>query len=106
VQLEALKVEAAKAGDKTMTTDMFIATVRKYTRVKKLAPRMLNELVDFIEVYHAEKIDGTWQQRLRIHYNCVGVIEIPEVLALPQPDITIKTRRGVFVQYTPANVAG
>ena len=97
--IKALRDEVAKMGDKSMTTDTFIATVRQYTRAKKLTPRMLNELMDFIEVYHAEKIDGIWEQKLRIHFNCVGAIEIPEELALPQPDVTIKTRRGVFVHY-------
>jgi len=104
-QLKVVKDEVAGMSDKAMTTDMFIATVRQYTRAKKLTPRMLNELVDFIEVYNAEKIEGIWEQKLRIHFNCVGVIEIPEELALPQPDVTIKTRRGVFVSYAPAQIA-
>ena len=39
-------------------------------------PRMLNELIDKIKVFNAEKIDGVWEQRLRIHYNCIGMIEI------------------------------
>ena len=60
-----------------MTTDMFISLVRKYTRARELTPRMLNELVEKIEVYNAEKIDGVWEQRLRIHYNCVGAIDNP-----------------------------
>ena len=55
---------------------MFIRLVRKYTRAKKLTPRMLNELVEKIEVFNAEKVNGVWEQRLRIHYNCVGTIEI------------------------------
>ena len=38
---------------------------------------MLNELVEKIEVFNAEKVNGVWEQRLRIHYNCVGTIEIP-----------------------------
>ena len=50
-RIKALKAELAKETDKTMSTDMFIATVRKYTRAKKLTQRMLNELVDYIEVY-------------------------------------------------------
>ena len=41
-----------------MTTDMFIGLVRKYTRARKLTPRMLNELIEKIEVFNAEKIDG------------------------------------------------
>ena len=39
---------------------MFVSIVRKYTRARKLTPRMLNELVEKIEVYNAEKIDGEW----------------------------------------------
>ena len=53
-----------KLSSKTMTTDMFISTVRKYTRAKKLTPRMLNELIERIEIHQAEKIDGEWIQKL------------------------------------------
>ncbi len=88
------------------TTEMFISLVRKYTRARKLTPRMLNELVEKIEVYNAEKIDGVWEQRLRIHYNCVGEITIPKMLPLPIPDVTVNTRKGVFVNYAPAEIAG
>ena len=66
----------------------------------KLTPRMLNELVEKIEVYNAEKIDGEWVQRLRIHYNCVGEMNIPNEPALPIPAVTVNTRKGVFVSYT------
>lgn len=38
-----------------MTTDAFINIVRKYTRAKKLTTRMLNELIQRIEVHQAEK---------------------------------------------------
>lgn len=37
---------------------MLIGTVRKYTKAKTLTPRMLNELIDHIEVHQAEKIEG------------------------------------------------
>ena len=60
----------------------------------------------FFEVYHAEKIDGVWEQRLRIHYNCVGEITVPKMLSLPIPDVTVNTRKGVFVNYVPAEIAG
>jgi len=103
-QIKELRDEVARMGDKAMTIDMFIANVRQYTRARKLTPRMLNELVDFIEVYDAEKIDGIWEQDLRIHFNCVGAIDIPEELALPRPDVTVNTRRGVFVSYAPTKV--
>ena len=78
-KIKALRAEIDKQNSQSMTTDMFISLVRKYTRARKLTPRMLNELIEKIEVFNAEKIDGVWEQRLRIHYNCVGVIEIPEL---------------------------
>lgn len=85
---------------------MFISAVRKYTRARKLTPRMLNELIEKIEVHQAEKVDGVWQQKLTIHYHCVGVVSIPQALPLPMPDITMNTRKGVYVSYVPAEKAG
>ncbi len=105
-KIKKLRSEIEKQSSQAMTTDMFISLVRKYTRARKLTPRMLGELVEKIEVYHAEKIDGVWEQRLRIHYNCVGEITIPKMLPLPIPDVSVNTRKGVFVNYTPAEIAG
>ena len=105
-KIKKLRSEIEKHSSQAMTTDMFISLVRKYTRARKLTPRMLNELVEKIEVYNAEKIDGVWEQRLRIHYNCVGEITIPKMLPLPIPDVTVNTRKGVFVNYAPAEIAG
>ena len=105
-EIKKLRFEIEKQSSQAVTTDMFISLVRKYTRTRKFTPRMLNELVEKIEVYHAEKIDGVWEQRLRIHYNCVGEITIPKMLPLPIPDVTINTRKGVFVNYAPAEIAG
>ena len=48
----------------------------------------------------AEKVNGVWEQRLRIHYNCVGEMNIPNEPALPIPAVTVNTRKGVFVSYT------
>ena len=97
--------EIEKQSSRSMTTDMFIGLVRKYTRARKLTPRMLNELIEKIEVFNAEKIDGVWEQRLRIHYNCVGTIEIPTVLPLPIPEVSVNTRKGVVVNYAPCELA-
>ena len=82
-----------------------IGLVRRYTRARKPTPRMLNELVEKIEGFNAEKIDGVWEQRLRIHYNCVGTIEIPTVLPLPIPEVSVNTRKGVVVNYAPCELA-
>lgn len=98
-KIKALRAEIDRQSSQSMTTDMFISLVRKYTRARKLTPRMLNELIEKIEVFNAEKVDGVWEQRLRIHYNCVGTIEIPDLIPLPAPEVTVNTRKGVVVSY-------
>lgn len=103
-KIKVLRAEIDKLSSKAITSDMFIATVRKYTRAKKLTPRMLNELIEKIEVHQAEKIDGIWVQKLTIHYNCVGAIFVPDIETLPVPAVTVNTRKGVFVNYAPCQI--
>ena len=104
-KIKTLCAEMDKLSSKSVTADMFISTVRKYTRAKVLTPRMLNELIDHIEVHQAEKIDGIWEQHLVIHYNCVGAIFIPNVFPLPAPQVSVNTRKGVVVNYAPGQLA-
>lgn len=103
---KALAAELEKAMESATTAEIFIATVRKYTRAKKLTERMLNELIERIEVYQTEKVDGVQVQRLIIHYNCVGTIDIPNLLPLPEPELSMETRKGVAVCYAPQTKAG
>ena len=103
--VKKMKAELEKHSSQAMTTDAFIAVVRKYTRAKKLTPRMLNELIQRIEVHQAEKLDGVQVQRLTIHYNCVGTLDIPDEPTLETPKVVMQTRKGVRVAYEPAGVA-
>ncbi len=104
-KIKALKTEFDDMTDKVMTTDVFIKLVRKYTRVKKLSERMLNELIEKIEVHQSERIDGVNVQKLTIHWNCIGSIEIPNLSQLPETDVTIQTRQGVATSYVPSQKA-
>lgn len=104
-RIKTVKAELEKQSGAAMTADMFIICVRKYTRVRKLTPRMLNELIEKIEVFHAEKANGAQVQRLIIHYNCVGTLDIPRDLALPEPEVQIQTRKGVAITYEPSQAA-
>lgn len=101
-KIKLLCHEIDKLSRNSVSTDLFLTTVRKYTRAKKLTPRMLNELINRIEVHQAEKINGEWVQRLTIHYNCIGALFIPDTEPLPVPNVTVNTRRGVYVTYEPA----
>ena len=99
-KVKTLRAELEQAEEKALTSDMFIGAVRKYTRAKKLTPRMLTELIDRIEVHQAEKVEGVHTQKLTIHYNCVGTIEILDILPLPQPKVCMQTRKGVAISYS------
>lgn len=104
-RLKLVKAELDKQTNAAMTTDMFISCVRKYTRARKLTPRMLRELVEKIEVFQAEKVDGVQVQRLTIHYNCIGTLDIPRDVPLTEPKVMLQTRKGVAVAYEPAQAA-
>ena len=104
-KIKRLQAEVEKEEHTAMTTDTFIKTIRKYTRAKQLTECMLTELIEKIEVHHAQKIDGENMQTLIIHYNCVGYVEIPDLKELPEPDIIVHTRQGVATSYLPAKIA-
>jgi len=97
-KITALTAELDRQAVRAMTTDMFVATVRRYTRAKKLTERMLTELIERVEVHQSEKVDGVHVQRLTIHYACVGAIDIPAGIELPE--ILFQPRKGVSVSYS------
>ncbi len=99
IRIKELRDELDKDTNKSVSTDMFMTSVRKYTRARKLTPKMLNELIEKIEVYQAEEIDGKRIQRLKIHYNCIGSIEIPNIDKLPENNVSVHTRQGVDIHY-------
>ena len=88
-----------------MDIDDFLATVRRYTHVTKITRRMVSELIDHIEVYHAEKQDGVTNQRVVIYYNCIGAFEVPDRKKIPEADIIMETRKGVALSYAPVQIA-
>ncbi len=104
-RIDQLKKAFDECSFKVYNTETFVNAVKKYTRVKKLTPRMLTELIEKIEVFQYKIKDGVKTQKVLIHYNCIGSVEIPDELDLPEPQIEIKTRKGVTVNYgTPLAV--
>lgn len=104
-QICILKDALLEESQREASTDIFLNAIRKYTRAKKLTARMLNELVERSEVYHTEKIDGRYIQRLKIHYTCIGSFEIPSETISQSSTICLQTRKGVEVSYVPAQEA-
>jgi hypothetical protein len=104
-RLKILRHELQKEQGQQYAADSFINVVRKYTNPAELTQLMLSELIEKIEVYHAEKTDGLTVQRLNIYYNFVGDIELPEFAEQPEVTAKIHTRKGVDVVYSPKSRA-
>ncbi len=104
-KIKALRLELKKDESKRMDIDDFLETVRRYTDATTITKRMVAELIDHIEVYHAEKQDGVTNQRVDIHYNCIGAFDVPDRRKIPEADITMETRKGVALSYAPEQVA-
>ena len=59
IRVKELEDELAKKQNKSVSTDMFITSVRKYTRARKLTTKILNELIEKIEdVYKRQTFDS------------------------------------------------
>ena len=104
-RIDELKKRYDEAASRVANTDTFLQAVRKYTRIRKLTPRVLTELIDHIDIHEPEMIAGSRKQRIVIYYNCIGAIDIPEEAAIPLPQISVNTRKGVTVTYEPSQSA-
>ena len=104
-KIKALRLELKKDESKRMDIDDFLETVRRYTDATTITKRMVAELIDYIEVYHAEKQDGVTNQRVVIYYNCIGAFDVPDHRKIPEADIIMETRKGVALSYAPEQVA-
>ena len=104
-KIKALRLELKKDESKRMDIDDFLETVRRYTDATTITKRMVAELIDHIEVYHAEKQDGVTNQRVVIYYNCIGAFDVPDRRKIPEADIIMETRKGVALSYDPTQIA-
>jgi DNA invertase Pin-like site-specific DNA recombinase len=73
-----LKKALDVAKEQTLNTDRFLALVRKYTEIPELDAEIIREFIDRIIVFKTEKVNGRRIQHIRIIYNCIGEINIPE----------------------------
>lgn len=63
-----------QAESKRENTTQLLEWVREYTAMKELTKPILNELIDKVVMYDAEKINGKRVQRIDIYYRFVGLI--------------------------------
>ena len=104
-RIKALRLELKKSEGKRMDIDTFLEAIRRYTNATEITQRMVVELIDHIDVYHVEKKDGITTQRITIYYNCLGAFSVPDRRNIPATQITMGTRKGVAISYSPDKTA-
>ena len=72
----ALREIVNAAQVETVNIQSFLKIVRRYTEPTELTPALLREFVDKIVVHEADKSSGHRVQRIDIHYNFIGEIDL------------------------------
>ena len=96
VKIFNLREQVANMQTVQHSKDMFIGAVRKFLDMDTITAPLIHELIDHIDVYEAEGKGKNKTQRVMIHYNFVGYLEIPEN---DEPCFTADTRQGVAIGY-------
>ena len=87
---QRLKDEISAVREEGESVDRFMKLVNKYSDITELNAEIIRTFVEKIIVYEAEKIDGVKTQRVKIVYNCVGTVSVPN--ADNEPVKTDKTK--------------
>jgi hypothetical protein len=79
LEAEIAEIEAALAvfAEDTGRAERFVEVVRRYTDFSGLTPSMLNEYIEKIRVYEAEKINHRRKQRVEVYPNFIGIFNVP-----------------------------
>ena len=70
---------------------------RKFKEMKTLTPTILHELVERIDVYQTWGRGKNRTQRIVIHDNFIGVLDLPEVEKYPE-NVTLDGRQGAAIE--------
>ena len=69
-----------RAKEQHLNVDAFLSQIRKYTDITELDAEIVRAFVEKIEVFQPEKVPGTRTKRqsIRIHWNFIGAVDIPQ----------------------------
>jgi len=79
LEQEMVKLQAALEVYDTESdnTDRFITVVRRYTEVPELSATILNEYIEKITVFEADKSSGRREQNVDMYFNFIGKFTLP-----------------------------
>jgi hypothetical protein len=101
LQAEQLQAEMDNYDDKYDQVSEFLRIVHNCPDIRKLTTSILHKMIDEIVIHQAERKNGKWIQRIDILYNYVGIVDVPVSKEIPEPEISVDTRKGVAVHYLP-----
>jgi len=78
-QIKFLEVVVKEEQAHELEVGDFLKVVRKYTRVNQLTPAILREFIHHIVVHHREVIGKETVQKVEVHFNFIGEVELPDV---------------------------
>ena len=96
--IEELQRQCDSENDRAFCKEQFLKAVRKFMEMKTLTPTILHELVERIDVYQTQGRGKNRTQRIVIHYNFIGVLDLPEVEEYPE-NVVLDSRQGVAIEY-------
>jgi hypothetical protein len=99
-QIADAENEIATFEDSELSVERFVKLVRDCKKVKKLTKATLNRFVDHIVIHQAVREQNRWVQTIDIYYNHVGMIDLPASTAAPLPEVSMKVRKGVSLEYS------
>lgn len=96
--IEVIAKECERADQKELGKKQFVRAIKKFMEMKSLTPVILHELIERIEVFHAEGKGKNKTQRIIIHYNFVDVLDMPKIEEYAE-NVVLDARQGVEVEY-------
>ena len=98
-----LQSQCDKEDDRAFCKEQFLRAVRKFMEMRTLTPIILHELVERIDVYHIQGKGKDRTQRIVIHYNFIGTLDLPESEEYPD-NVVLDSRQGVAIEYLVGKV--
>ena len=100
--IEQLQAEMDSFHADSARADRFIEIVKKFTDFSELTPAMINEFIEKIVVYEADKSSGEREQQVDIYLNFIGKFDVPAPEPTPEEIAEEEKRREKRAQHREA----
>jgi len=92
-EIERLQAEIDTFNKDSVKVDRFMELVKKHTEFKEFSPLLLNEFIEKVIIHEADKSTGKRIQKVDIHLNFIGNIELSQTEP-PQEELPTVLSKG------------